>query len=70
MKQHQTLSLKNILEKQMHDKAEVDRSQKVLPSKTSLHNLPYNPIVNPIDYKIDLNNKYLLQEITSKKFFL
>ena len=41
MKQHQKLSLKNILEKQIHDKAEVDRSQKVLPSRTSFHNL-YN----------------------------
>lgn len=50
-----------MLEKQINDKAEIGRSQKVIPSKTNLHTLPYNPIVNPIDYKIDLNNKYLLQ---------
>jgi hypothetical protein len=47
------------LEKQIHEKA--DKAKNIPHHSSSMQKLIYNPIVNPIDYKIDINNKYVLQ---------
>lgn len=54
----------------MHDKSDAHAIPNE-PNQANIKQSMYHPIINPIDYKMDLANKYILKEIAPfKKFFL
>ncbi len=61
LQQEQRSELRKVLEQQLEMKhQERVKALEMLRSKIN-HQEAYNPIVNPINFKIDIGNKYILR---------